>query len=125
MLNSSPLIAFISTTDIVAAKDFYENVLDLTLTYESPFACVFDAYGTMLRVTPVHDKEEVNHTVLGWDVDDITSTIEALMERGVVFERYEDLDQDELGIWTTPNGDGVAWFRDPDSNVLSLTQFAA
>ncbi len=124
MLNSNSLIAFVATTDIVAARDFYENVLGLLLTYESPEACVFDVNGTMLRLTPVREKEDTSYTVLGWDVDDITATIEGLVERGVVFERYNELDQDDLGIWTTPHGDGVAWFRDPDCNVLSLTQFA-
>ncbi len=124
MLNSNSLIAFVATTDIVVARDFYENVLGLSLTYESPEACVFDVNGTMLRLTPVREKEDTSYTVLGWDVDDITATIEGLVERGVVFERYDELDQDDLGIWTTPHGDGVAWFRDPDCNVLSLTQFA-
>ncbi len=124
MLNSNSLITFVATTDIVVARDFYENVLGLLLTYESPEACVFDVNGTMLRLTPVREKEDTSYTVLGWDVDDITATIEGLVERGVVFERYDELDQDDLGIWTTPHGDGVAWFRDPDCNVLSLTQFA-
>ncbi len=124
MLNSNSLIAFVATTDIVTARDFYENVLGLLLTYESPEACVFDVNGTMLRLTPVREKEDTSYTVLGWDVDDITATIEGLVERGVVFERYNELDQDDLGIWTTPHGDGVAWFRDPDCNILSLTQFA-
>jgi len=99
-------------------------VLGLRVTEQSDFACVFDANGTMLRVTAVAGVANPGYTVLGWRVSDIAATVRDLTDRGVVFLRYDGMDQDETGIWTTPSGDQVAWFADPDGNVLSLTQFS-
>ena len=123
MLGSSDLIAFVPTADLVAARRFYSDTLGLPITAESPFACVFDACGTMLRVTPVSATARASYTVLGWRVLDITTTVRDLSDRGVTFLRYDGMDQDDLGIWTTPGGDRVAWFHDLDGNLLSLTQF--
>jgi len=78
----------------------------------------------MLRVTAVAEVARPGYTVLGWRVADITATVRELTGRGVVFLRYDGMNQDEDGVWTTPGGDKVAWFADPDGNVLSLTQFA-
>jgi hypothetical protein len=91
---------------------------------QNDFACVFDANGTMLRVTAVAEVARVGYTVLGWRVPDIAAIVHGLTARGVVFLRYDGMDQDENGVWTTPADDKVAWFADPDGNVLSLTQFA-
>ena len=77
----------------------------------------------MLRVTAVPEVCRTGYTVLGWRVTDITSAVRGLAGRGVVFLRYDGMDQDSDGVWTTPGGDRVAWFADPDGNVLSLTQF--
>ena len=85
---------------------------------------MLDAHGTMLRVTAVAEVARPGYTVLGWRVTDIGATIADLRSRGVVFARYDGMDQDDQGVWTTPNGDRIAWFTDPDGNVLSLTQFA-
>jgi hypothetical protein len=93
------------------------------VTAHNAFACVLDANGTMLRVTAVPGVSPAGYTVLGWRVTDIAATVLALTARGVVFRRYDGMDQDEQGIWTTPGGDKVAWFADPDGNTLSLTQF--
>jgi catechol 2,3-dioxygenase-like lactoylglutathione lyase family enzyme len=123
MLATSDLIAFVPTTDLARARSFYESVLGLRLDSEGPFACVFDANGVMLRVTPVNEVARVPYTVLGWRVADIGATVRDLTDRGVGFVRYEGMEQDEIGIWATPGGDRVAWFRDPDGNTLSLTQF--
>jgi catechol 2,3-dioxygenase-like lactoylglutathione lyase family enzyme len=123
MLGASDLIAFIPTADLVAARRFYADTLGLPITSESPFACVFDAGGTMLRVTPVPAPARASYTVLGWRVGDIATTVRGLTNRAVSFLRYDGMDQDELGIWTTPGGDRVAWFHDLDGNTLSLTQF--
>jgi len=82
----------------------------------------FDANGTLLRVTIVPALTPHPFTILGWNVDDIVSVIEQLNQRRVVFERYDFLKQDNLGIWTSPNGSKVAWFKDPDGNILSLTE---
>jgi catechol 2,3-dioxygenase-like lactoylglutathione lyase family enzyme len=119
------LIAFVPTTDLPRARAFYAETLGLRVAEESPFACVFDANGTMLRLTPVRKLARVRYTILGWGVDDIASTAGRLAAAGVAFLRYRGMDVDDAGVWTSPGGDQVAWFEDPDGNLLSLTQFAS
>jgi len=99
-------------------------VLGLTLVADEPWALVFDAHGAMLRIQKTPELVPAKHTVLGWRVPDIEETMIGLAAKGVRFERYSFLPQDELGVWTTPDGTRVAWFKDPDGNTLSLTQFA-
>ena len=125
ILGSSKLVAFAPVTDPVKAKAFYEGVLGLRLVEDQrPFALVFDANGTMLRVTPVGKHQPAPFTVLGWEVESIEATVKRLTAVGVEFQRYAGLnDNDPLGIWTSPSGARIAWFHDPDGNVLSLTQF--
>jgi predicted enzyme related to lactoylglutathione lyase len=124
MLSGQPLMAFIPVSDLSGATSFYSDVLGLTVTEESPFAVVLDAGGTMLRLTPVEGLRPQPFTIAGWQVSDMDTSIEALATRGVPFLRYDGLDQDARGIWSTPGGDRVAWFTDPDGNTLSLTQFS-
>ena len=124
MLATSDVIAFASTTDLARARTFYEATLGLPVVDENAFACVFDAHGTMLRITAVGEVAHPGYTVLGWRVSDISVTVTALESQGVVFTRYDGMNQDAQGVWTTPNGDRVAWFTDPDGNVLSLTEFS-
>ena len=95
----------------------------MRLVADEPFALVFDAHGVMLRVTKVDAVTPAPYTVLGWRVPDIGAAVMELGGSGVVFERYQGMPQDELGIWTSPSGAKIAWFRDPDGNVLSLTEF--
>ncbi|HEY6277018.1 MAG TPA: VOC family protein [Streptosporangiaceae bacterium] len=123
MLGSSDVIAFAAATDLARSRLFYEQTLGLPVTEENNFACVFDAHGTMLRVTAVPAVSAAVYTVLGWRVTDIEAEVRDLAARGVTFIRYDSMDQDSNGIWTTPGGDKVAWFADPDGNILSLTQF--
>ncbi len=123
MLGSSDVIAFAATTDLDRARAFYEQVLGLPVTEHTDFACVFDANGTMLRVTAVPEVATPGYTILGWRVTDITAAVTELSARGVTFLRYEGMNQDEHGIWAAPGGGLVAWFADPDGNTLSLTQF--
>jgi catechol 2,3-dioxygenase-like lactoylglutathione lyase family enzyme len=124
ILGSQPVMAFVATTDPVRAKAFYRDVLGLTLVEEElPFALVFDAHGTMLRVTIVKDLALAPYTVLGWRVPDIATIAKQLHHAGVKLQRYKGLNQDEQGIWTSPGGARVAWFKDPDGNTLSVTQF--
>ena len=123
MLASGDLIAFVPATDLDVARQFYADTLGLALVEQNPVACVFDAHGTMLRVTAVPDMKPAPYTVLGWAVADIAAAAQDLRDRGVVFQRFDGMEQDELGIWTAPGGDLVAWFRDPAGNTLSLTQF--
>ena len=124
MLTTSDVIAFASSTDLARARTFYEGVLGLSLVDQNPFACVFDANGTMLRITVVAEVANPGYTVLGWQVADIAHSVAQLESRGVAFVRYDGMEQDAAGIWTTPNGDRIAWFNDPDGNVLSLTEFS-
>ena len=122
-LAGSDLMAFAATTDMPAARAFYEKALGLRLSGQSPIACTFDANGTTLRVVAVEKATIAPYTVLGWTVTDITATITELAERGVDFETIDGIEQDELGVWNAPGGAKVAWFQDPDGNMLSLTQF--
>jgi catechol 2,3-dioxygenase-like lactoylglutathione lyase family enzyme len=122
-MNKSKVISFVATQNPAGALKFYAEILGLTLVRDDPFAMVFDANGTMLRVQKVHELVPAKHTVLGWEVTDIGATTRELAKRGVRFERYDGLAQDEPGVWTAPSGAKVAWFKDPDGNTLSLTQF--
>ena len=122
-MTESKIISFVATQNPVSALKFYMETLGLTLINDDPFALVFDANGTMLRVQKVHELLPAKHTVLGWDVTDIRAKTKELTKKGIRFERFDGLPQDELGIWTTPSGAKVAWFKDPDGNTLSLTQF--
>ncbi len=118
-------MAFAATTDPARAQTFYEGLLGLRLIAdEQPFALVFDAHGTMLRVTTVHEHTPAPFTVLGWMVANIDQTVADLAAAGVEFIHYEGMnDGDPHGIWTAPSGARIAWFHDPDKNVLSVTQF--
>jgi catechol 2,3-dioxygenase-like lactoylglutathione lyase family enzyme len=125
ILGTSKLVAFVATTDSNKARAFYEGVLGLRLVEdEKPFALVFDANGTMLRVTVVREHKPAQFTVLGWGVESIENTVDRLTAAGAEFQRYSGInDSDPKGIWTAPGGARVAWFKDPDGNVLSVTQF--
>jgi catechol 2,3-dioxygenase-like lactoylglutathione lyase family enzyme len=123
MLESSEVVAFVGAADLARARVFYEGTLGLPVVEHNDFACVFDAHGTMLRVTAVGEVSPTGYTVLGWRVPDIEAAVRGLIARGVAFRRYDGMGQDENGVWTTPGGEKVAWFTDPDGNTLSLTQF--
>jgi catechol 2,3-dioxygenase-like lactoylglutathione lyase family enzyme len=124
LLASSKIAAFSATTDSERAKVFYRDQLGLKLVGDEPFALVFDANGTMLRVQKVKEVGEAKYTTLGWNVSDIVATIGELEKAGVKFERYGFPGQDEKGIWTPPGSSAkIAWFKDPDGNILSLAQF--
>ena len=121
MLGGLGPVAFLPTTDGDAARAFYEGVLGLTFVEDQGFALVFDLGGTPLRITRVESFTPQPFTVLGWAVDDLEGTIRELADRGVTFERFAQLEQDDLGIWTSPGGTRVAWLRDPDGNTIGLS----
>ncbi len=123
MLGSAHLVAFVPTTDLDRATAFYQGVLGLTLEFSNPFARVFRSGDTMLRVTAVATLEPQPFTVLGWSVVDIDAHASQLAAAGVAAARYPGVEQDEQGVWTTPDGSRVLWFHDPDGNTLSLTEF--
>ena len=120
---NSKIICFVATREPAKARVFYEAMLGLKFVSDDPFAIVFDADGTMLRVQKVQELNPAKHTVAGWAVADIGARMKELIAKGVRFERFPGLPQDELGAWASPAGAKVAWFKDPDGNTLSLTQF--
>jgi catechol 2,3-dioxygenase-like lactoylglutathione lyase family enzyme len=123
MLGNRKIMAFVPTKNPRRSRAFYEGVLGLRFVSDDAFALVLDANGIMVRITKVSEMNPAPFTVLGWEVPHITDTVSGLMERGVKFEMYGITGQDDRGIWTAPSGARVAWFKDPDGNVLSLTQF--
>ncbi len=123
MLTTSKLICFVATTNPKRAREFYEKTLGLKFVSDGNTALVFDANGTMLRIQKVEKFKPQAYTALGWDVSNIRAEASRLAKRGVTFNKYEWMEQTENGIWTAPGGAKVAWFNDPDGNILSLTQF--
>lgn len=117
------VMPFVATSDLAAARAFYELALGLKPSGQSPIALTFDCGGTTLRVALVDKPVVAPYTVLGFTVADMAATISDLTARGVEFERFDGVEQDEHGVWNAPGGARVAWFKDPDGNVLSLTQF--
>lgn len=122
MLADKKLKAFVPTIKPEEAKSFYKDVLGLKLLSQDDYALEFEANGTLLRVTIVQELKPQAFTVLGWNVDDIVSIIKSLNDKNIFCEKYDFFEQNDLGIWTSPNGSKVAWFKDPDGNVLSLTE---
>lgn len=122
MLSDQKIKAFIPTVDPDRSKSFYMNLLGLTLLSEDYYGMDFETNGTLLRISTVEHLKPHPFTVLGWEVDDLISLIHALTRKGVKFERYNLIEQDSNGIWTAPGGVKVAWFKDPDGNLLSLSE---
>lgn len=128
MLGNSDLIAFVPTRDPQKSRAFYERALGLEFVSEDSFAVVFNARGIMLRLVKISnagDFRPAPFAILGWQVASAEAAVLALREKGIAFERYPGMDQNALGIWRSPGGALVAWFKDPDGNVLSITEFSA
>ena len=122
MLGSANIVAFVPMTDSEQARAFYEGVLGLRFVKDDGFALVFDANGIMVRAAKMKEVTPAQFTVLGWQVKNIEEIVRDLEKKGVHFEIFGFFKQDELGIWTAPTGDKVAWFKDPDRNILSVSQ---
>ena len=122
MLAEYPPIAFLATVDAARSRRFYETALGLTFVSEDQFAIVFELRESQLRLQKVRELTPAQHTVFGWAVPSLEIATKELQRRGVAFERYSFLAQDENGIWTAPSGARIAWLKDPDGNVLSLTE---
>jgi catechol 2,3-dioxygenase-like lactoylglutathione lyase family enzyme len=119
------IVAFVPSKDPTKAREFYEGTLGLRFVSEDLFAVVFDANGVMVRianVSSVKDFKPAPFTILGWLVEDIAKAVNALNKKGVQFERFAWMEQDRLGVWSSPSGAKIAWFKDPEGNVLSVTQ---
>lgn len=122
MLGDASATPFIGTTNPAAARAFYEGVLGLHLIADESFAMIFRTGNGRLNVSKTDAVSPAPYTVLGWTVRDIDSAVDALAARGVAFVRFDCFPQDARGIMAFPDGARVAWFRDPDGNLLSLTQ---
>jgi catechol 2,3-dioxygenase-like lactoylglutathione lyase family enzyme len=118
------VVTFLMTQNSEAAIPFYRDKLGLRFLRDDGFALVFEMNGVMLRIAKTKSFTPAPNTVLGWEARDLGVTMRKLEERGVIFERYPNMGQDDQGVCTFPNGDKVAWFKDPDGNVLSLSQHA-
>jgi catechol 2,3-dioxygenase-like lactoylglutathione lyase family enzyme len=115
-------IGFIPTANGAAARTFYEGTLGLQLVSDDDFAIVFRSGGVMVRVVRAGEFTPAKFTVFGWETPDIEAAVDALAAKGVAFERFGFFEQDARGIWTAPNGNKVAWFKDPDGNMLSFSK---
>lgn len=122
MLKNSKLIGFVATSKPEISRQFYDELLGLTLLEESPFAIVFESKNTVIRIQKTDHVCPPPYTALGWEVENIMETVRTLSDKGVQFEKFGGMEQDDLGIWNIPGGAKVAWFKDPDGNLLSLTQ---
>lgn len=122
MLGSTDIVAFVPIKDADKARAFYEGVLGLRFVKDDGFALVLEANGIMVRAAKMKDFTPAQFTVLGWQVSKIEDVVRTLTKRGVKCEIFGFFKQDELGIWTAPTGDKVAWFKDPDGNILSVSE---
>jgi predicted enzyme related to lactoylglutathione lyase len=122
MLADKILKAFVPTIKAAEAKNFYKDILGLELLSEDDYALEFNANGVLLRMIIVPQLTPQPFTVLGWNIENISGMIESLNAKGIICEKYDFLEQDVSGIWTSPNGSKVAWFKDPDGNILSLSE---
>ena len=122
MLGSTNIVAFLPIKDSDKARAFYEGVLGLKFVKDDGFALVLDANGIMILAAKMKEFTPAQFTILGWQVSNIENVVHALEKKGVHFEIFGFFKQDQLGIWTAPTGDKVAWFKDPDGNLLSVSQ---
>jgi catechol 2,3-dioxygenase-like lactoylglutathione lyase family enzyme len=125
MLDSAKLVGFVPTTNYENARAFYEGKLGFEFVSLDQFALVMKAGGHKVRIAKIPNFQPIQGTILGWDVENIEAAAAWLRERGVSTEKFPFVQDRELGIWTAPNGDKVAWFKDPDGNILSLGQPSA
>lgn len=122
MLADMNMIGFLLTKDYEKARTFYEGTLGFEFVSLDQFALVMQAGKSMIRIVKVPTFTALQSTVLGWQVPDIEAIVDWLVKRGVVFEKYPFVHDKERGIWTAPGGSKVAWFKDLDGNVLSVSE---
>jgi len=125
MLGKATITAFVATAHPARSRKFYQDTLGLRLVSDDEFAIAFDCAGIQLRIQKLDTLQPHGFTALGWQVPDIRAAVQGLAQRGVSCERYAHLQQDDVGVWLAPSGAKVAWFKDPDGNLLSLTESGA
>ena len=122
MLASARMVGFVATKDYDQARAFYEGKLGFDFVSLDQFALVVSVGGHKIRIAKIPNFTPLQGTILGWEVSDIDAAATWLRDRGVPTEKFPFVQDRELGIWTAPNGDKVAWFKDPDGNILSVSQ---
>lgn len=122
MLTTARMVGFVPTSDYEKARSFYEGKLGFQFLSLDQYALVMKVGGHMVRISKIPDFTPRQGTILGWEVENIESAATWLKDRGVTLEKYPFVQDRELGIWTTPTGEKVAWFKDPDGNILSVSQ---
>ena len=122
MLASAKMVGFIPTTDYDRARAFYEGKLGFQFLSHDQFALVLSVGGHKIRITKIPNFTPLQGTILGWEVEDIEGVAKWLTERGAPPEKFPFAQDQQLGIWTAPSGDRVAWLKDPDGNILGFSQ---
>jgi catechol 2,3-dioxygenase-like lactoylglutathione lyase family enzyme len=125
MLAAGKIVGFVPTKDYDKARAFYEGKLGFEFVSLDQYALVVSVGGHKIRIAKIPNFTPLQGTLLGWEVQNIEAVVNWLKDRGVITEKYPFAQDRELGIWTTPNGDKVAWFKDPDGNILSVAQHPA
>ena len=125
MLASGKMVGFVPTKDYDKARAFYEGKLEFEFVSLDQYALVMSVGGHRIRIAKVHNFTPLKGTILGWEVKNIETVVTWLRDRGVPSEKYPFAQDRELGIWTAPNGDRVAWFKDPDGNILGVSQHSS
>lgn len=123
MLQEPKITALLPTTNPEQSKEFFKNTLGLKLVSEDPYGIEFEGLGSNLRISVVPKFTPHQFAVLGFKIEEINFQVKALTDNGVKFEKYKALNQNELGVWISPGKAKIAWFKDPDGNLLSLTQY--
>ena len=122
MIETGKMVGFVPTKDYDKARAFYEGNLGFEFVSLDQFALVMKVGGHMIRISKIPNFTPLQATILGWQVADIEAVAKWLAGRGVATEKFPFVQDQELGIWTAPTGDRVAWFKDPDGNILSVSQ---
>jgi catechol 2,3-dioxygenase-like lactoylglutathione lyase family enzyme len=125
MLTTSAAFSGFTADDIPAAKSFYSAVLGVDVSEANGMLTLALGGGQTVLVYPKPDHVPATYTVLNFPVDDIDAVVDELTTRGVAFERYDGMPQDDKGVMrglAHGRGPDIAWFTDPAGNILSVLQ---
>ena len=123
VLDTTKAYSSFATKDVERARKFYADKLglDAESLYDGQLLELKLRNGVRVLVYPKDDFEPATYTVLNFPVSDIDKAVEALTRSGISFDRYEGFDQDEKGIARSDgNGPDIAWFKDPDGNIIAV-----
>ncbi|MEU4407075.1 VOC family protein [Streptosporangium sp. NPDC023963] len=121
MFRQTKAFSGFAVDDVETARKFYAETLGLEVSEENGMLTLHLAEGGKVLVYPKHGHVPASYTILNFPVDDIDAAVDGLVGRGVVFERYDGLPQDDRGVMRE-EGPPIAWFKDPAGNVLSVLQ---